>query len=176
MIIIPLTKSPFDKGRVGPRNWQDWYCGITAALNYSYEVAGSQILVLSDVHVSGQKSEVQIYTEALRFMGCNNPRIIHEGQETIGQIEYVVKLAREENEELVFFVSVLHYPRVAWICRDYTDSVKIRIVPVWGIPRPKEAITDFVLIFLYPILDSLIPSFKEWFQNRVVRRREAGVQ
>ncbi len=176
MIIIPLTKSPFAKGRFGPRAWQDWYCGIKAALNYSYLVYRCEILVLSAVHISGQKSEAEIYTEALESMGCNNPRVIHEGQETIGQIEYAVNLARKENKVLVFFVSILHYPRVRWICKDYKDSVKIKIVPVWGIPRPKEAITDFILIFMYPILDTLFSGFKGWFQNNVIERREMGIQ
>jgi hypothetical protein len=155
--------------------WQDWYCGIRKSLDFSYSVYGSQILVLSRVKVEGQRSEVDIYCEALRELGCISPRVIEEGYETIGQIEYAIDLARKENQKLTIFVSFLHYPRVVWICRKCKD-VDIDIRPVLGIPRPKEAITDFILIFVYPILDTLFSGFRVWFQNRVIGRREMGIQ
>ncbi|HWB33881.1 MAG TPA: ElyC/SanA/YdcF family protein [Candidatus Paceibacterota bacterium] len=169
-LIVPLTKSPHATGRYGPRAWQDWYRGLLKARNILSASPDSCILVISAVHITGEKSEEELYVKALEELGVKRGKlvVIRKAQETIEQIRIAVDMGRSLGLQPVFISTWLHYPRVRWLCR----GMQARHVVAWGIPRPREAITDVVLAFLFPVID--LAGKREWFLNRVTKRRMMG--
>jgi hypothetical protein len=157
---------------VGPREWQDWYRGLVKSAKL-LERYGGKILVLSNVQVHGERHEADLYEEALKeILGPlfeNNVIVIKEAQETIEQLEKAKRYSEESDMDLVVVSTFLHYLRVRWLSMG--DHLKHHFA--FGIPRPKEALTDIILTFLFPVIDGM--GWREKFLDKVVKRRESGV-
>ncbi len=169
-LIVPVTKSPHKRGRIGPERLQDWYRGIVRAVSLQHKLKDSKILVLSDVCISGQEHEADIYERTLKKLGVRNDQMIvlHEGLETIKQIEYIRKMAEAGGYKVILVSTWLHGPRVAWLAR----GMHTRQYVAFGIPRPREALTDIALTFLFPIID--VFGGRKWFKEKVIGRRKEG--
>ena len=115
---------------------------------------------------------MKIYCDAASDIGISETilRKIPYGYETIGQVEYVGELAKQENANIIFISSLSHFPRVWWICKRAGIIAQHKIA--FGIPRPTEIISDTALIFLYPIIDLF--GMKKWFQRKLIQRRKEG--
>jgi len=172
-LMIPLTKSPHSQGRIGPVRLQDWYRGLKRAVSITKRIP-SEILVLSNVKVTNQPHEADLYSEALVQMGVVSFRVIRECYETIEQINYSIDLAIQERRNLIFVSTFLHYPRVQWLILTHPDIklVKVKHYGALGVPRPREAFTDIVLTILFPLIDLL--GGRRWFLRAVNRRRSSG--
>jgi len=167
-LICPITKSPHSQGRVGPEKYQDWYriCAITARL--ASRLPNSEVLIISAFRFKNGASEIEIYRAALNKMGVKNPIILEKGLETTEQVEIAVSEAEKRNKQAIIVSSFLHYPRIRWISRK--EKALHRMVV--GIPRPKEAITDIILIFVFPIIDLL--GWRGKFKQKLEKRRKKG--
>lgn len=169
-IILPLTKSPHQSGRMGPVEVQDWYRGLVRAKELLHELKPAKILVLANVHITGEKGETDLYLDALHTLCVPDEDIlvVREGQETIEQIEIALALAKREGARLLIISTFLHYLRVRWLCRG--EPVEHYIA--WGMPRPREILTDTLLTALFPLID--IMGGREWFLEKVKARRLSG--
>lgn len=167
-ILLPLTKGPCAKGRVGPREWQDWYRGLVMTRKLLSRYPNSLVLILSNLQVEGERHEADIYCEAAIELGIPHFVAIHETYETMGQLEYALEMAKEEGHTLVVISTWLHFPRVWWLCRGH--EVKHHVA--WGIPRPSLALADIILTFAMPVIDLL--GRREWFKKRLEKRRTSG--
>jgi hypothetical protein len=171
MIICPLTKSPQDDGgRHGALEKQDWHvaCRVTRRLARRRD---AQVLVVSDVHIDGHEHEADIYERTLLGLGVKSEKLLvfHKEYETIGQVYFALGQAREKNTELVFVVSIVHFPRVWWLSR---HAEKVSYVITGGKPRPREFVTDFALAIIFPLID--VCGLRRWFQAKVQDRRMGG--
>jgi len=165
-----VTKSPWPKGRRGSREKQDWYQTCIDAVCWKKVVQNAQIVVPCATQPTDGQREVEYYVQAVKELG-GEIEAIDEGYETVAQIKIFGRLARERKSDLILFTTFTHYPRIAWICWWNKIPVK-KLVVAWGIPRPREACTDLVLIFLYPMLDVL--GLMDWFITKVINRRLEG--
>ncbi|GEM_PF-1076203 len=172
-LLLPLTKGPCAKGRIGPNVLQDWWGSmvLTQRLQRKYgwgQYGPPPVLILSNLQVAGERHEADIYIEAAEELGITNLVVVREAYETMGQLEYALELARRERLKLVVISTWLHFPRVWWLCRG--RNVKHHIAG--GIPRPSLAVADIILTFAFPILDIL--GLRGWFRQRLERRRVKG--
>ncbi len=168
--ITLVAKSPWSKGRYGPHHHQDWVraCGIAAK-----EVAQNpeaEILVVDGFQAQRQASDLELYCKELVRLKVDPERIrtINQGNETVAQLEIVEEQATKEKARVLLISTFLHYLRVRWLCRGLGYEHRV----AWGIPRPREAVTDIILMFIFPILDLL--DLRPWFQRQVTGRREDG--
>ncbi|MEK7227747.1 MAG: ElyC/SanA/YdcF family protein [Patescibacteria group bacterium] len=173
IVIVPITKFPGD--RKGPAYEQDWYEAVKHAktlLNWFHnEDKSAFILVLSDVMVDGYPHEADTYHDALREIGVEEKdiEVVKEGQETVGQIEW---LKQNYDESDIWLLSVrIHAPRVRYICKKFGLKANHKTIHE-GKKRTKEAITDFILNFAFPVIHFL--GLTKWFQKKVVGRRKSG--
>lgn len=163
--IVLLPKTPWSQGRVGPEHLQDWYRSTRVAQDLARDLSAP--VVVPSAHVDPWYAR-DIDHYQLHFMHHAPMRLVRyleEGVETIGQIEAFERLVSERNKTTVHVVSTwLHYPRVRWLCRGrgYVHY------PVFGIPRPAEAVTDLMLMVVFPILDLL--GYRQWFRDYSERR------
>lgn len=177
-IVVPIPKSPHSKGRIGPEEWQDWYRGLKKAISIARSKDMAEVLILSNAQYSGQPHEVDLYYGALAKLGATtdvNIRAIKEGYETIEQVDRSFKLAAEEKKELIFVSTWLHYLRVQWLiwrCKAVAPSVKVKHCIVFGIPRPREMLSDIILTILFPLVD--ICGGRQFFLKAVNKRRIKG--
>src|SRR3989338_5995906 len=86
--LIPLTKSPHFKGRIGPMEMQDWYRGLIKTEQLLSRYRDAEIFVISAVRVAGEDSEADSYLRVLKKIGVPSERIrvIRKGYETIEQM------------------------------------------------------------------------------------------
>ena len=168
-LIVPLTKSPHS-GRSESLNEQDWYKGLQKALEI-FE-PGDKILIISDVQIAGEKHEADIYFDTLINLGADasNIETIRAGEETVGQIHVADREATQRDIKLVFIVTATHYSRVKWIV--WFDNIDAVVIKVGGLPRKSERLTDFILTFLFPIIDIL--SLRSTFLKKVIEKRSEG--
>lgn len=176
-IVVPVIKSPHSMGRIGPETWQDWHRGIMKAISIAWTKHGQEVLVLSNARYSGQPHEADLYCHVLSKFGAAgiNVRVIREGYETVEQIKRTFELAVAEKKELVFVSTFFHFPRVQWLIWRYKTKVpamRVRHCVAFGIPRPREILTDIILIFLFPLID--ICGGRQWFVRTVNKRRVGG--
>ena len=169
--IVPITKSPHKRGRLGPVELQDWYQGVKKAVSLLKQIPDSKILIVSDVHIDGEEHEADIYVRALRGLGVGGEDmvVVKDCYETIGQVDMIKKIAKEQSYKLIFISTFLHFPRVWLLAR----GMNVKHYLALGLPRPREAITDIILSFLFPIIDVL--GGRVWFQKKVLHRRKEGV-
>lgn len=168
--IVPITKSPHKRGRLGPVQLQDWYQGVKKAVTLFRRTPNSTVLVISNVHIQEEEHEADIYKKTLSKFNIHdeNLLVVKDCYETIGQIDMIKKIAKEQSYKLIFISTFLHFPRVWWLAR----GMNVKHCVAFGLPRPREAITDIILSFLFPIIDVL--GGRVWFQEKVVGRREEG--
>lgn len=166
--LLPLTKGPAAKGRIGPREWQDWYRSLVLTKKLMPRYQPCSVAILSNFQVAGEMHEVYFYLEALEELSIPDVVVIREAYETMGQLEYAFEMARRERVNLVVISTWLHFPRVWWLCRGM--GVKHHVA--WGIPRPSLAAADIFLTFALPALDLL--GLRKWFKKRLERRRTSG--
>ncbi len=168
-LILPLTKSPHQTGRIGPREKQDWHRGLVKAKDLQ-EKTGGKILVISNVHIAGERHEADLYDMALRELDVSdeNIMIVRKAQETIEQIEIAQRISDDLEKDLIIISTFLHYLRVRWLCL----GQKFDHCIAFGIPRPKEAVTDIILIFIFPFLD--LVGLRNWFLEKITKRRVSG--
>lgn len=177
IIIVPLIKSPHSKGRIGPDKWQDWYRGIKKVVSIAKHKVVSDLLILSNAQYTNQLHEADLYIGVLAKLGATtdvNIRVIRECYETTEQVNRSFELAVGEKKELVFVSTFSHYPRVQWLIWRYKNAVpvKVRHCIVFGVPRPREMITDIALAVLFPLID--IFGGRQWFLEAVNKRRIKG--
>ena len=177
-LIIPLTKSPHPQGRIGIRRRQDWYRALVKAVKLSVKLDAG-ILLLTNNKVANAEPETHYYSEALEEFECERCTyweelagkryiVVRECQETISQVERSIEIAKEHCLGPVFVSTFMHYLRVRWLARAW----KADHYSAFGIPRPREALSDLILIFLFPIVDGL--GWRRHFQERIQARREQG--
>lgn len=172
IIRVPLTKSPLpDKGRIGRQELQDWYRGLVRAAMEAKLNPHIEIWVVSALRIGDLQSEADLYHETLLKLGVpeHQIKVIREGYETIGQVEFVDEHVLT-TDNVTFIVAPTHYFRVLWLTRKMRIEVEIG----WGLPRIAEAITDCVFTFLFPIID--LCGKRDWFKKLVLSRREHGNQ
>ncbi len=172
-IIIPLTKSPLpDKGRIGPREKQDWYQSLVLAKKLANSIENSFIYIISKVRIRGMIAEADLYEQILEKIGVPKEKIvtIRRAYETTVQCRIAFEEAQKENANLIIISTPFHYPRVRWICRGKAAKHYI----AWGRPRTKEAFTDSMLMFLFPLLDLF--GLDSFFRNLVNSWRIRGRQ
>lgn len=171
-VFVPLTKSPKPhKGRIGSEELQDWYRGLMLASTLTKSSPDSTIFVVSNVHIKHAPHEADLYQETLLKLGVNREQItvLKRAKETIGQIQ-ITKEIYGTGTDVTYIVAPSHYMRTLWLTRD----TKSKVVIGWGLPRPKELVTDIVLSFIFPLIDFC--GKREWFQKLVIQRREKGEQ
>ena len=170
--LLPLTKSPHERGRVGPRERQDWYVGLVEAARRAHDDPKAQILVISAFQAKDSRSEVDLYVEVLHELGISDEQIvvIPQAMETVEQLHIADAYAREHGMELVVISSKLHSPRVRKICK--YDGIVATHYRTAGIPRPWGAVTDIGLTVLFPALVRL--GLRDWFARRLAKRRASG--
>jgi hypothetical protein len=112
-----------------------------------------------------------IYLSTLRRLGVNDKDIIviEKTHETVEQIEIVTEYAKENNAKLIIISTFLHYLRVRWLCRGFV----VEHHGAFGIPRPREAVTDIILTLIFPVIDLI--GKKKWFSEKVGMRRVKGI-
>ena len=168
-LVLPLTKSPHSRGRIGPRKLQDWYCSLKKARLVAMEFQPSTILILSNLQVAGEKHEVDLYLTAARELGISDDiEAVRETYETMGHLEYSYAKVEREGKKLIVVSTLLHFPRVWWLCRGH----RVKHFVALGIPRPFGAVMDVILTFVFPVLDVL--GKREWLKKRLDARRVAG--
>lgn len=169
-IIGILTKSPHPKGRIGKVESQDWYIQCKQAALLHGKISNSQIVITSALQVKDALPEEKYYTDVLNHLGPNYISL-GKGVETIEQLRIFKEYIEKNNSVLILLVTWTHFLRVKWLV--YRVNLPIcKYIISWGIPRPKELITDIILTFVYPIIDLIGKG--EWFRRRVVDRREGG--
>lgn len=167
-LIVPLTKNPNPKGRIGDECEQDWYRGCFEAVLLEKQNRDSTIVVVSNV-TDNDFSEPDKYAETLQKMGARSITMVREAFETVRQIEVIERIERIVQEEGFIIVSTwTHYLRVRWLCR----GKGWRHVVVGGIPRPREIVTDAILTFAYPLIELL--GGRDWYLSWVEGRRGQG--
>ncbi len=169
-LIVPLPKSPWSTGRIGPREWQDWSRECRLAANLIATIPNAEILIVSGMAAERHPRDADLYQQELLAQQVPEARlrIIREGVETIEQLEHVERLAREEGARVILISTFLHFPRVRWLCRGMEYAHRI----AWGLPRPREALTDMILAVAFPLLDLL--GLRTWFQRKTKDHRKAG--
>ena len=170
-IIVPIIKSPHSKGRIGPEKFQDWFRGLKKAVSIAIKSDG-EVLVISNAQYTNQSHESDLYCKALTKLSQVRHRVIRDGRETIEQVDLSFKLAKEEKKELVFVSTFFHYPRVQWLIWRCKSASKVSHYISFGIPRPREMLTDIALAFLFPLIDIL--GGRQLFIRAVNKRRIEG--
>jgi hypothetical protein len=164
---------PAWKRRFGPRNLQDWYCGLVKSKHFLGESGyeNSLICIASENSFDGIP-EIDTYAQALEEIGVTGGYYVKipRGRETIGHMQSVLAECKPD-DEVTFIASPLHFPRVWWLARD--SKVPVECTVAWGIPRPFEALTDAVLAIVFPLIDFL--GYRDWFVEKTTGRRAEGV-
>ena len=170
-LIVPLTKSPWQRGRIGRLEYQDWYRGLIKAI--TYRGTSDKIAIISGFksNQAAGMSEIEFYREALEALRFDPQHAIYSdhGLETTSQIRLAHEMARALKARLVIVSTWTHYLRVRWIAR----GINATHVIAWGLPRPRELLTDILLTFVYPIIE--IAGAHTRFIERVHQRRREDV-
>ncbi len=176
-VILVLTKGPH-RTRFGPEHWWDWKRQCRLAVELYRKYPDAVVLLPSAVHITGHKSEIELYREEFKRDGLlestKNPdgrnALVLEPveQETVGQIKRGYQFADTLGMRLVVVSTWCHYLRVRYLCRGMGVTHKI----AWGIPNPVEAVTDCILAVVFPLLD-LFGAGKR-FQKWAIKHRESG--
>ena len=175
-IIVPLTKTPWQAGRIGKRERQDWYqgCALAKELLDRLKAEGklAKIFILSAFQAKGQATERALYREALQELGVGPGDIetIHHGLETIGQVEYLDTFAKAGY--VIHLISVeTQHDRVRLLTRE----MGFLHYKACGIARPSDRRTDRILDILFPALDRIharkifLKVFLPWLRRRRAR-------
>jgi vancomycin permeability regulator SanA len=160
------------EGRVGPRTLQDSYKLCKKAAELYKQEPGSKVVIITGFKTKQEGFEAAWYVDVLTTLGVSMDDMVLKlhGVETIEQLEIAKVFSDEAYPDFFVISTALHYPRVRYLCARMGLQARFKIV--YGLPRPKEAITDALLIFLFPVIDLL--GFRKKFQNAVIARRAKG--
>ena len=173
---LPIAKSNWPEGRVGPEKLQDSYRIIKVAVNFVKNETVDKLLIFSAFktkHV--KKIELDCMIDTCKFEKLPEGKMIVRsvGYDTISVIQYAIDVCKDDSADLLIVSSQFHYPRIRWITsRMDTKGVLVTHKMVWGITRPQETLTDILLIFIYPVIDLF--GFSLWFTNHMKIRRDKG--
>jgi hypothetical protein len=176
MIYLPLSKSTWIEGRIGPEKYQDYFLIVKKSINLLKNKSG-QILLLSDFKSKQAKnSELENMINICKSFNVNESRIIVKkyGYDTLSQIEFSLDLCKETKNDILIISSLLHYPRVRWITYRINKKYNIYVEHkmALGIPRVNDLVFDIVLMFVYPVIDMF--GYSEKFTNHMKIRRDKG--
>jgi hypothetical protein len=163
--IVILTKSPWPEGRIGKEENQDWFKQCIIASRLKNEM--NEIIVTSSTKV-GELTERYYYFDAMLRLGIRI-KIFDKGCETISQLEEIKKIAGES--EFFLIVTWTHFFRVKYLLKQM-EMPNASIITAWGIPRPKELVTDVILTIASPIMYWF--NLTEKFLNYTNARRASG--
>ncbi len=173
---LPIAKSNWPEGRIGPSKLQDSYRIIKVAVNLVKNNTVDKLLIFSAFKTKNvKKIELECMIDTCRDEKLPEDKMIVRsvGYDTISVIKYAIDTCCEQKADLLIVSSQFHYPRICWIAsRLDTKGVIVKHKMVFGISRPQETVTDILLIFLYPVLDLFRLSV--WFTNHMKVRRDKG--
>jgi hypothetical protein len=178
LLCLPLSKSVWPEGRIGPWQLQDGYRIIEEAVKLANnENSDGTLLLTATKPKDSPKSELDYMLEvtAVEDLKLGHLYVVSRCFDTPSQIDYAIKLANLSGYgKLLILCSPLHYLRVKWIISriPIDTDLEISCKMVFGIPRPKEVITDLILTFMYPIIDTL--GCDTWFRSYTEKRRSRG--
>lgn len=177
MICLPLSKSSWIEGRIGPEKYQDCYRIVKISIDILNKNKVDKILLLTDFKSkNSNKSELEYISEICEKYNVNNDKLHIEkyGYDTLSQIKFTLSLCKENKNDLLIVSSLLHYPRVRWIAyrvnKKYKVNTKHKIA--LGIPRVRDAICDIILIITYPVIDLF--GYSDKFTDHMKIRRNKG--
>lgn len=175
ILVFPLPKTPqkcLGKGilnkRFGPERWQDWFQVFLKATKVARELS-AQILITSSFEVSGT-AEADIFITLLQNLNFQHTQILEKrtATETIGHLETALTVAEELNAQLIVVSSNFHYFRALWLCR----NKNVKHIWVWGLPLPRELLTDLILSVVFPPIHIL--GMEKRFRQLIENRRKKG--
>lgn len=174
LLIAPITKSPLPiTGRIGPVNRQDWYRTAEKAVAIQRHASNSKILVVTGFFSrQDERFEADCYESTfVNNLGVSPEDIcvVKRGIDTASQVRFIAETADALDADLVMVSTFAHHLRVRWHAR----NVRARHEIAWGIPRPRELLTDLVLTIADPFIE--IFGLGKWFGDRIEARRKRGV-
>lgn len=173
---LPLSKSSWIEGRIGPEKYQDYYRIVKISIDFLNSNNVNKIILLSDFKSKqAKKSEMENMIDICNKYNINREKLyIKEyGYDTLSQIKFTIDLCVEASQNILIISSLTHYPRVRWIAwRVNKNRIKIKHKVGLGIPRIRDVIFDIGLIFIYPLLDLL--GFSNHFTKHIKVRRDKG--
>lgn len=171
-IISILGKAPIPKkGRYGKKESQDWYKSCEVLAHEMRKDDQAIALILTGLEIGGEK-EMDYYHDTLSKLGVPKERIIsiYEGLETMHQLIRSAEIAKEQDRELVIVLTAVHIIRSKFLC--YVLGIKARFLAAHGIPRPRDVMSEIILLPLYPLFFS--SRFRAWFLRLTIERRKKG--
>jgi len=177
MLCLPLSKSSWPEGRLGPEKYQDYFKIVKKSIDLLNQNKVNKILLLSDFKTKyANKSELENMIDICNTYNVNINKLQIEkyGYDTLSQIKFTLNLCDKEKHDLIIISSLTHYPRVKWISYRINKKYKINVEHrvVLGIPRLHDVLYDIPLMLIYPIIDLL--GFSDEFSNLIKKRRYNG--
>jgi hypothetical protein len=174
---LPLSKSSWLEGRVGPPKYQDCFTLVKNSIDLLNEGEVDTILLLSEFKSKqSTESELEYIVGVCEKYNVDKDKLHIEefGYDTLSQIGFALDLCIAHKDELLILSSATHYPRVRWIAHRVNKKYGVTVTHkiAWGIPRPRDVVFDVLLIFAYPIIDLL--GYSQWFTNHMKIRRDKG--
>ncbi len=169
-VICPIPKSPGIPGRFGRDECQDWHRSLALAADIASVVENPRFLIISAFKSNEGESDITIYSRVLSELAPDVPiEKIVRGVETIEQTDVLRELRASNDEPMVIVSTFLHALRVRYLSR----GIDAAHHTAFGLPHPREAITDIILMFAMPIIDAC--GLREWYLARIEARRIKGV-
>ena len=132
----------------------------------------SVIYVPSAFGQTGSKSEYDFYKEELGKNGVPSDALFMDrhGYETVEQCELALTLAKKENAALTVISTYVHFRRIRYLFRER----RVEHYIAYGTPNRWLQFTHIVLAAGFPLIDAL--GLREWWKQRIIRRRLKGIQ
>ncbi len=177
VLAVPLAKSIWPEGRIGPSSLQDAERAIRCGAQMIHSGKADKVLVTSSVKPRASTwSELWLMVQSAAQYGLSLEKNLYAepvGHDTITQIEHAIYFAEERGfDEVVFISTNIHFLRVISTFSHPKIPLIVSHKFVCGIPRPTELITDCILLVAYPMMRllGLDKKFNAWAK----RRRESG--
>lgn len=165
-----VVKSPWAAGRWGQRSGQDWYRQCVIATRWA-DPQKDVIAVYSANMLPGTSTpEVDLYQQAVKEIDGRDVDVAARGTETVSHICALAEHAHELQTDLVLVTTWTHWLRVRYIAHRY--GIRARFLTAWGLPRPRELVTDAFLAILYPLICML--GRERAFLDGLEQRRQSG--
>lgn len=167
--IIPKSPLP-QQGRIGGITKQDWYKTCLLAKSISVKYSNCPIYISSAFQNEGVM-EADFYQNTLENIAT--PAVIikgYDGMETVGHLGSIFDFAKRQELTPIIICTYLHAPRVNFISSRFKYGYEL--LSASGRPRPKEAITDIILTFLFPLI--YYAGKEKWFIKKTTGRRQEG--
>lgn len=170
-LIFIATQGPHCS-RNGREELFDWRISCKMAAEIQRARPGSVIYVPSAFGQAGSTSEYDFYKKELEKNGVPKDALFMDrhGHETVEQCELALALAEKENAELTVISTFVHFRRIRYLFRDRDVEHYI----AYGTPNRWLQFTHIILTVGFPLIDAL--GLREWWKNRIIRRRLKGIQ